>query len=276
MNANHQRIIASVGVALLAMGCGSAPPDQGTATSGAEGALPGKTIALQLFKDSNTSGPRLDVYDVDGNLAISVGGPIGTQVPESPPSATLADLYRGLHPAAAIPAELVPLDARLALARRSAASPEPVPPVPAIVNKSWSSFNAAVCQTFGVSQTTQWVPVECDWTQVTACNQTYLGHDAGWGYGKYFPVQNGERVYFWNNTPAGGFVSWYVNTNTGLQGVASFLLPAYWWTWTSVTGPTAYGNGPYGAHGGPNVDCAYSPTNGDVGITHHVYSQIVK
>ncbi len=276
MKANHQRIIASVGVALLAMGCGSAPPDQGTATPGAEGALPGKTTPLQLFKDPSTSGPRLDVYDVDGALGIAVGGPIGTTVPESPPSATLIDLYRGLHPAAEIPAELVPLDARLALARRADASPEPVPPVPAIVNKSQSAFNANVCQTFGVSQFASWVPVECDWVQVTSCQDAYLGHDAGWGIRQYFPVQNGERVYFWNNSAAGGYVSWYLNTSSGVKYAAWFVTPAYWWTWTSVSGPTPNGNGPYGAYGEPNTDCVSNPVLGDVGITHHVYSQIVK
>jgi hypothetical protein len=235
-------------------------------------------MAVQVFKDPNTSGPRLDVYDVDGNLAISLGGPIGTEVPESPPSATLSDLYRGLHPAADIPADLVPLDARLALLRRAAPTPEPVAAAPAIVKKSWSAFNSAACQTFSDGQFAQWVPVECDWEPVSTCEQTYLGHDAGWGFGKYFPVQNSERVYFWNNTPARGFAAWYVKYNGGpdTQAVAQFALPAYWWTWTSVTGPTFYGNGPYGAYGGPNVDCVYSPVTGDVGITHHVYRQIVK
>ena len=115
------------------------------------------------------------MYDVDGALGIAVGGPIGTTVPESPPTATLIDLYRGLHPAAEIPAELIPLDARLALARRADASPEPVPPVPAIVNKSQSAFYANVCQTFGVSQFSSWVPVECDWVQVTACEWALSG-----------------------------------------------------------------------------------------------------
>jgi hypothetical protein len=182
----------------------------------------------------------------------------------------LVDLYRGLHPAADIPTELVPLDARLALLRRATPSPEVVAPAPAIVKKSWSTFNAAVCQTFADSQFAQWVPVECDWGSVPISKLIYLGHDAGWGFLKYFPVQNGERVYFWNNTPVQGFVRW-ASRATGNQALATFLLPAYWWTWTTVSGP----NAPYYAEGGPNVAWP-SPVTGDIGITHHVYRQIVK
>jgi len=275
MKVQQRGLIVSVGVAFLAMGCGGVPPDQGpnqgpdqgTATPAEHGAAAAKTSGIQVFKDPTPSGPRLDVYDVDGNLGISVSGPIGTEVPEPPaPTATLTEVYRSLHPAADIPAELAPLDARLALLRRAVPSAKPIVTTPAIVKKDSTAFYANACQTFAISQTRSWVPVECNWTAVSACEMFWLGgtyYDVG-----YYPVQSGEIVFMWNNVNVEGFVKWY---NSAHQRTY-FIIPAYTWTWTSWTAAS----GPFEAIVGTNNDCYLTPGYGDIGITHHVWSDIVK
>jgi hypothetical protein len=219
------------------------------------------SAALVLFRDPNGTGPRLDVYDVGGNVAVSVSAPIGTEIPETRPEATLTEVYRALHSnASSVPSELSALDLRIEPFLKNITALSVAPPT-AIVDKSQSAFNSILCKDFGLSQFSYYHPVLCNWGPASHDNQLYLGDT---GNGAPYIVQPNDRVYGWNNTSSAGEVQWYKDYEVG--PFYDFPLSAYTYTWTTV-----YGGGPYGAE-----TEEYSVRTGDLGVTRHVLVQIVK
>jgi hypothetical protein len=231
-----------VGIMLLgvaAAGCGEAPADASVQTA---------TDAALLFRDPSASGPRLDVYDFDGHAAIAVSGPIGTEAQLAGLNAdSLEELYRGVHPdATSIPAELLALGERLAPALAELRSaPRPSDATPAIVNKSESDFYNAVCVTFQQFPY-RYVPLECQWD--TGMDQQLIFQNP-------HHILAGDRTYGWNHNSVTAKMYW--GRNAAMAG--QITLPAYWWTWMSMTS------------GGPYYAMIYlsGGWTGELGLTHH-------
>ncbi|HEY0712014.1 MAG TPA: hypothetical protein VGF45_05035 [Polyangia bacterium] len=226
---------------LMAGGCGaeSAAPNEG----------PAAIEAPFLFKDPSTSGPRLDVYDFDGQAAISVGGPIGTEARLAGITGTdsLEELYRAVHPdVAVVPHELVALGERLAPALAELRSrPRPVQAQTATIEKSQSAFNTAVCRSFK-DGSFKYTPVECQWSD--GIDQLVSFHNPN-------NIYAGDRTYGWNNNNRTAKMNWSKNAVTAY----SITLPSYWWNWMSVGG-----GGPYYAY--IFLSGGYT---GELGLTHH-------
>jgi hypothetical protein len=236
-----QRIAGIILLGVAAAGCGEASPPADDSTQTA-------TDAALLFRDPSTSGPRLDVYDFDGHAAIAVSGPIGTEDQFAGLNAdSLEELYRGVHPdAITVPAELTALGERLAPALADLRSmTSPAEARPAIIEKSESDFYAATCKIFPQSPY-KYVPLECNWD--TGIDQQLIFHSPN-------NILAGERTYGWNHNPVTAKMYWGKNAVMAGQ----ITLPAYWWTWMSMTG------------GGPYYAAIYlsGGWTGELGLTHH-------
>jgi hypothetical protein len=125
-------------------------------------------VSPLLFKDPNTNGPRLDVYDANGHAAVAVSGPIDSEgiLGALDDSQSLTGLYRAIHgTAAAVPNELTLLDGRLAAEfaaiRSNIRHVEPVSDP--TLGKSWNSFISSVCKRFSAGDSTEYKPVVCIW-----------------------------------------------------------------------------------------------------------------
>jgi hypothetical protein len=254
--------VTFVGV-LLAAGCSDGATSSPTSSAKATGSVT-ETNATAVFRDPNTSGPRLDVFDAEGTLSVAVSGPLGTEntvIPGLPPDATLVELYRILHPNVEVPSELTTLDVRVApLLKATKPHLGAPPPVPVALDKSQAQFNSTVCITFGVSQFSQYIPVECVWRANAAV--LHVAND--------YSIHPGDRVYGWNNVDIESFLETYMNTPPKYLYVSRYFIPAYWWTYINVLS-----GGPYAATMASNL-AAGAPAHGEMGTTHHVLYQIVK
>jgi hypothetical protein len=247
---------------------------------GAAGCASGNTTdpasvpeARALFKDPSSSGPRLDVYDVDGHAAIAVSGPIGSEerVAGLSGDESLAEIFRALHPdAAKMPSELGALDARIApeLAAIRAAARPAQEATPATFDKSQSAFNSTVCKNFpGSSSTYVYKPQQCDYRAVGG---DVAGVGIQFGNPNTSLIQSGDRTYGWNNNASQASLTWfYIPPGGGVAPGGGISIPAYWWTWCSVTG-----GGPYFAYlASNNWQLA---DGGDKGLTWHKLFTIVR
>lgn len=220
-----------------------------------------ETPSRQLFRDPNTSGPRLDVFDADGNVAVFVSGPIGTEndvIPGLGPDSSLVELYQILHPTESeVPSELAVLDERVAPRLDAvAASAVNEAPAEARVDKSQSQFNSTVCKTF-TEGGSRYTPIECRW--VANANIVRVAQRLN--------VLAGDRVYGWNNASQAAGLYFYPCDTCTPTGVVD--LPAFWWTWGSMNG-----GGPYAANL-ISKDASANP-GGDRGATHHRLSFIIR
>jgi hypothetical protein len=235
---------------LVAAGCSQGDPQGETEAS--VGASTPSSEALVLFRDPTESGPRLDVYEIDGHAAISVGGPIGTEAVLTSATATdsITDLYLAIHPGVAeVPAELVALSERLepALAELRLQPHSSAPPV--TVDKSQSSFNATVCKNF-TEGSVKYIPMSCLWGGAVSSRNNFT-----WP----LSITAGDRTYGWNANAANATMTWWHSNSQNLfVPVWSINLPAYWWTWMSIGS-----GGPYFAE----IKLAYG--TGELGLTHH-------
>jgi hypothetical protein len=216
-----------------------------------------------LFKDPNTNGPRLDVYDANGHAAVAVSGPIGSEgiLGALDDSQSLTGLYRAIHgTAAAIPNELTLLEGRFAAEFAAIRSnPRHVEPVAdPTLGKSWNSFVASVCKRFRASDSTEYKPIVCIWDDYSASISSDTNN-----------IQGGDRTYGWNANSGWSFLRW-IEGNSVPGGI--YIQP-YWWTWFTI-----FGGGPYGAriacisnaqHPGPCV-------SGERGLTWHSLRSIVE
>lgn len=248
-------ICTAIAIAIGAVSCGGIDNAAGDHPGGA-------TESTVLFGDANTSGPRLEVLDFNGDVAVSVSGPIGTETATLAglrPDATLVDIYRHLHPGAFVPSELVALDQRIAPSLNGIVSSpslaEP-PPQPVVVDKTSLDFGRIVCQTFVVDRSISYVPVNCVW----AINDTVLPDGATSLRGYTIPAN--DRAYGWNNKSTPAQIRWYLNGGSTLAGVTN--LPAFYWNWSSVLS------------GGPYQVKIVSDNAGEMGFTHHALSIVVK
>jgi len=224
-----------------------------------ETATPAAAASVALFEDPSTSGPRLDIYDSGGEATIAVSGPIGTEAALSGFNGqeSLTDIYRALHPeVATVPSELVALDEQIrpklaALRARPRAATEAAP---ALIEKSESAFNSAVCKNF-TEGSARYTVKYCNWG--LACGVT-----TNWAKPEILP---GDRTYAWNHNDKSSTLRWLLpNTYTP---VASAVIPPYWWTWMTYTG----GGGPFWATLDGGAACQQ-----ERGITWHSLSFIVK
>jgi hypothetical protein len=215
------------------------------------------TEPLFLFKDPATAGPRLDVYEIEGRAAISVGGPMGTEARIAQVSGleSLAELYRVIHPdITEIPKELIGLTERV-ISERAELDGSPRPAVKtAEIAKDERPFDDAVCRTFA-SSSARYTPVDCRWDP----NISYLVV----GGQQINDLVRNDRVYVWNNNPrtatlehrlVGGFL------------YASLAVPQYWWTYMTIT------------RDGPYMTADVVPAGsvrGELGLTHHVYAPVI-
>lgn len=232
-------------------GCSQGDP-QGESSEAASAATEG----LVLFKDPSQSGPRLDVYDFNGNAAISVGGPIGTEALITAASAneSLDSLYRALHPEAKqVPAELIALNQRLAPALANLRTLPRSDAPPAVVDKSLANFNALACKSFNEGAI-RYVAVQCTWSGATSSRSIF-----NWPLN----ITAGDRTYGWNNNNTGATMRWWAENAQGIFYVAgSINLPVYWMNWMSFSS-----GGPYFAD--ISLPSAWGP--GELGLTHHDY-----
>jgi hypothetical protein len=171
--------LASTVLALGATGCSAAD----------ETATPSASASVALFQDPATSGPRLDVYDSGGEATIAVSGPIGTEAALRGLTGqeSLTDIYRALHPeVATVPSELVALDEQLGpkLAALRAQPRAATDAAPALIEKSESAFNSAVCKNF-VEGSARYTVKYCNWG--LACGVT-----TNWAKPQILP---GDRTY---------------------------------------------------------------------------------
>jgi hypothetical protein len=236
------------------------------ATGCSSGDAPEDELATEqtlLFKDPSTSGPRLDVYDVQGHVAIAVGGPIGSEamLGNFNGSQSLAEIYRVLHPdVATLPEDLVALDERVAPeveALRLADRPPVDAPSPTF-DKSWESFFATVCRTFTEGSATYTVQ-SCVWVPSGGQTVGLTPTDPGGA------IDGGDRTYGWNHNAGTSRVRWTRASNNVVA--ATFTLPPYWWNWF-----THYGNFRYRA----TIYGASASVDGERGLTWHSYSVVVK
>lgn len=218
-----------------------------------------------LFKDQHSSGPRLDVFTLpDGGISVSVGGPIGSETDAllSASAESLSDLYRLLHPeVTGVPDELVDLDRTLApeIARQRAAGPVAGEVLPrASIEKSQSSFQATVCQTFTNGVYEGWNPVECQYSENTT----------GLWVGTPSKITALDRTYGWNDVGGSAMLCLFTPTGSNNTGTQCITLPSYWWNWMSMSG-----GGPYYSS---LVSNTYPQISGPRGLTHHDYYYIVR
>jgi hypothetical protein len=238
---------AVLGLALMgagAAGCGEAAI--GTDLEQAEAPL--------LFKDPSPSGLRLDVYDFNGEAAIAVEGPIGTEgrLADLPDTDSLEQLYRAIHPeASTVPAELSALSQRLApklAALRSMQRPERPA---ATFDKSLASFNSTVCKSFKVGNS-KYTPIECPWKAST--KGITIAHAPA-------TILPGDRTYGWNAVNSPGKMHW-ISLDPAIAATAN--MSPMTWKWLSITG----GNKAYWA----DIE---NTVAGELGLTHHSLSFIV-
>lgn len=237
-----------------AVGCGQG--DTGESSSPSSAPL--------LFKDPSSSGPRLDIYEVEGHAAISVGGPIGTEavLAGSTGFESLEDLYRAVHPdATVVPAELTALSARLAPALaelRALPRPEvePVSIDTTQIDKTQAAFNSTVCKNFSEGSE-RYAPAECPWSG--SANQISIFH---WP----LTINAADRTYGWNPNNRTATINWWAYPPGGAAYIAWYInLPAYWWNWMSI-----YSGGPFSA----DIRSA-NGVNGELGLTHHKYRRVL-
>jgi len=275
----------------VATGCGSVATPDGTPGSGeaasgpSAGAAkavraPDKSSAPVLFKDSHVSGLRLDVYEIGGYPVVAVSGHIGTPLPALPANATLAEIYVTLHPdEAAAPSALAPLDARLVPLRAAIAPAVPVASQTATVEKNLgaSGFYWYFCTTIPQDGWSQWVPLECDYFSDASPNWGQLGGPSLWlgkavGYDpwQYFPLQRGDKTLAVNLT--NNLSSFYFTMPDGNSAGGGYIwVDSLDWSWIENYGP-----GPYGANYYIEVAPEYPIPAGEMGLTLHRLSPIVK
>ncbi|HKO50649.1 MAG TPA: hypothetical protein VJV79_23175 [Polyangiaceae bacterium] len=181
-----------------------------------------------LFKDPSTSGPRMDVYSVNGHLAVSVSGSIGTeaQAASFTEMESLEKLYLAVHPdATAAPAELAPLSKRVRTDLGAlSALPRSTDVLPPAIEKSQSSYLANACRTF-TEGSYQYVPLTCNWSG------SISGLLADWTRGF---LRGGDRTYAWNATPYSSHVRWDSADGVLPQLHYQFAMTPYTWQWLQV------------------------------------------
>lgn len=254
--------IAVVEVVLLGtlVACGGNGADEASS-------LQAPAESPRLFTDPSTSGPRLDVFDVDGSIAISVGGPIGTEgevLPRLSYDSSLVELYRSLHPEELeVPSDLEALDelvapmlTALAESVRAEAPPAASGDVVRVV-KSQSTFNSTVCKTF-TEGSSRYTPVKCNW----AANVNFVTASGDQS------VQAGDRVYGWNGVNSEAQIKFFPCLE-GCNPSGTITLPPFWWTWASMSS-----GGPYAADLHP-MTWVQNP-GGERGATHHSLSFIIR
>jgi hypothetical protein len=254
------RISAAVTVMMSALLPACSGPSQSERSS---------TELTPLFSDPSSSGLTLEVFEADGNLAVFVGGPIGTEIDARQnlgSNSSLAQLYRNLHPTASeIPTELLELDEIVAplLASRAEFAATEAPPAATLqdvaentVEKSESAFRSTVCKTF-TEGNFRYTPVECHWK----ANINLVSASTG------LTVKAFDRAYGWNNTIHEAKIAFFPCLE-GCNG-AFVDLPASWW------------KAGWMLSGGPYVAAIHPKTfvlnpGGDRGGTHHRETIIIR
>ncbi len=249
-------LLAFTLMGVVAAGCSQGDTQEESSTPSSEATL--------LFKDPSTSGPRLDVYEVEGQAAISVGGPIGTEATLARATGTesIEELYRAIHPdAAEVPSELVALDARLApalaqLRELASTRADAVAFEPPQLDKNQAAFNSTVCKNFAEGSE-RYTPVECPFK--ASGNEVSIFQ---WP----LSINAADRTYGWNPNPRSATISWWAFPPNAAAYVAwSITLPQYWWNWMSI-----YSGGPYSA-----VLRSAGGINGELGLTHHRFRRVL-
>ena len=226
------------------IGCSSEAEPQESIAPAIEGTL--------LFKDPSASGPRLDIYSFNGTAAVAITGPVGTEEAFAGTigMTSLEDIYRALHPEAAVPTELVAVAERLAPKLAELRAQPRAEVEPAEIDKTEAGFRAAVCKGFREGSN-KYTPIECPWK----ASGTSVGIVR-------FPatIQALDRTYAWNPNNRPATVNWFTASNATLAAAHTF--PAFTWTWLSVLG-----GGPFWADVRPAAGVA-----GELGLTHHSYT----
>jgi len=293
-------LVGAVMYAHLVTGCGSAAPPDGIPRSGSTGTAPSGNVAKSivvperpsaplLFKDPNVSGLRLDVYEIDSNPTVVVRGPIGTALPNLPAGATLAEIYKNLHPNEAVaPSALAPLDARLAPLLKAVApatlAPATLDPATrtaakeASIEKDWSAFASYFCVSIAYNRDYMWTVLDCDYVNSDDSDwnggRVWLGQFWGYGIWQDFPLQRGDAMVQFNNTDYPAEVD-FTGTDGNFVGNPIFTGP-YSWAWVHNYGPGPYGLNEYVDYYQFNAEEGDPLPQGEIGLTQHRLVPIVK